>query len=186
MTECSCTCSLEQVKHVYRVWLQAERIAGALCMYSIHSSDYVFTVLVSIFISKTMIFFASSTMSHRDKNIATNNGRIPCVPLLDKNGSLKLHKTWRMNIPDAIIYHHVATCNFIFSATCTQCHIQRMFCWLCRGITGTTHVPIKYSADSSLLPMLCSYTSSFDIPWVHFLCSSLLLQPLGYKVIHHV
>lgn len=30
------------------------------------------------------------------------------------NGSLKLYKTWRMNIPDAIIYHHVATCNFEF------------------------------------------------------------------------
>ena len=130
MTECSRTCSLEQVNHVYRVWLQAEHIAGALCMYSIHSSDYVFTVLVSIFISKTMIIFClQHYVSPRQINIATNNGRVPCVPLLDKNGSLKLHKTWCMNIPDAIIYHHVATCNsysqlHVHSGTYSKCFVD--------------------------------------------------------------
>ena len=40
-TECNLTCSLEQENHISSVWLQAERIAGALSMRSIHSPDYV-------------------------------------------------------------------------------------------------------------------------------------------------
>ena len=50
-TECYHTCIM------YRVWLQAECKAGALSMLSIHSPDYLLTVLVSIFISKTVIIF---------------------------------------------------------------------------------------------------------------------------------
>jgi len=49
-TECNRTYSLEQETHRYRVWLPAECVACALSMLSIHSPDYVFTVLVSIFI----------------------------------------------------------------------------------------------------------------------------------------
>ena len=45
---------------MYRVWLQAECIAGALSMLSIHSPDYVFTVLVSIFIGRTHNHFLST------------------------------------------------------------------------------------------------------------------------------
>ena len=44
-------CSQEQETHVYRVWLQAECIAGVLSMFSIRSPDYVFTVLVSAFVN---------------------------------------------------------------------------------------------------------------------------------------
>ena len=47
---------------MYRVWLQAEHGAGALSMHSIHSPDYVFTVLVSIFISKTHNHFLSTIL----------------------------------------------------------------------------------------------------------------------------
>jgi len=42
------------------VWLQAECSAGALSMLSVQSPDYVLTVLVSIFISKTHNHFWSS------------------------------------------------------------------------------------------------------------------------------
>ena len=47
---------------MYRVWLQAECGAGALSMRSIHSPDYVFTVLVSIFIIKTHNHFLSAIL----------------------------------------------------------------------------------------------------------------------------
>jgi len=45
---------------MYRVWLQAECIAGAMSVLSIHSPDYVFTVLVSIFIGRTHNHFLST------------------------------------------------------------------------------------------------------------------------------
>ena len=41
--------------HIYRVWLPAECIARALSMLSIHSPDYVFMVLVSIFMKAIII-----------------------------------------------------------------------------------------------------------------------------------
>jgi len=48
--------------HMHKVWLQAEYIAGALSMLSIHSPDYLFTVLLSILISKTHNHFLSSIL----------------------------------------------------------------------------------------------------------------------------
>jgi len=42
--------------------LQAECIAGALSMHSLYSPDYVFTVLVNIFISKTHNHFLSAIL----------------------------------------------------------------------------------------------------------------------------
>ena len=44
--------------HIYKVWLPAECIACALSMLSIHSPDYVFTVLVSIFMKTHNHFWA--------------------------------------------------------------------------------------------------------------------------------
>ena len=55
MTECNCTCSLEQE---YQLNVQA--CALSMCMLSIHSPDYVFTVLVSIFHETHNHFWAPS------------------------------------------------------------------------------------------------------------------------------
>ena len=51
LTGCNLVYSLEQENRMYRLCC----IAGALSMLSIHSPDFVFTVLVSIFINKTII-----------------------------------------------------------------------------------------------------------------------------------
>jgi len=55
---------------MYRVWLQAECIAGALSMLSMHSpdheySDHVFMVLVSIFIRKPIITFRAQSQCYK-------------------------------------------------------------------------------------------------------------------------
>jgi len=46
----------------HKQWLQAECIAGALSMLSIHNPDYVFMALVSIFTSKTHNHFSISAI----------------------------------------------------------------------------------------------------------------------------
>ena len=48
---------------MYRVWLPAECIACALSMLSIHSPDYIFTVLLSIFMKTIIVPSAINTFS---------------------------------------------------------------------------------------------------------------------------
>jgi len=55
MTECNCTCSLEQEDPYVGYQLNVQACALSMCMLSIHSPDYVFTVLVSIFIKPIII-----------------------------------------------------------------------------------------------------------------------------------
>jgi len=50
---------------MYIIWLLAECIAGALSVVFVHSPDYVFTLLVSIFIRKTHNHFWAPSQRYK-------------------------------------------------------------------------------------------------------------------------
>ena len=145
--------------HTYRVWLPAECIAGALSLLSIHSSDYVFIVLVSIFM-KTITF------SKGHPSAINMFSLVYIVIVMEFFASITRACALRMI---RTTYERLYEQTYLYLQRC----VSALRCW----DKSSQCTKMKYQCWS-LMPYLKPFTIVSDQSWSRYACCGRCSMPL--------